>query len=116
WGHARRRVLRLGGRADEVGGRAVEAVGEDDVLLGGQHPGRQPIGVVAAEPEDTDELRSHLLATLRRELRWHRREALAVDGRGEDDGPAPVEDVAAAAGGRADLRRLGERLARQPLA
>ena len=101
---------------DPVGRRPVDAVGEDDVLLVGHHPLGQLIGGIALEAKDPDELGGDLLTALWTDERRHRCEALAIDGRGEDDDPTPVVDIAAPArhlgpGGRLGDGLLGEAVA-----
>ena len=83
---------------DPIGGLPVEAVGQDDVLLVRGHPGLQELRLVVAEPEQRDELCGHLPPPSRAQLGGHRREPLAIDGRGQDDDPAPVVDITAPAG------------------
>ena len=110
-------LLACRGRPDPVGGLPVEAVGEDDVLLVGRHPGLQELRLVVARAgAGVMSSVGHLPAPSRAQLRRHRREPLAVDGRGQDDDPAPVVDVAAPAGRLLAHRRLGERLRREPVA
>ena len=76
---------------------------------------RSAIDSSGVEAEDRRQRRDRLPARLGRQLVGRGDEPFTLDGRREDDGAGPVEDVAAPARGVDGDRRLGQRLGRQSL-
>ncbi len=87
--------------ADLSGERRGDAPREDDVRLVARELVAQGHARDVVEAEEADELVAGLVPLLGVHVRRRGHEPVAIDGRGEDHGPAAVVDVAA-------MRRLGD--------